>query len=163
LGTRPAPGTQQPAGTQLWNDVHDGRAPLVVQCSNPAAVLHLLKATEPYRTVQLVLFLTGDSVYETAAELKDRKARVILRPGLERGRMPNTRDGFTRARRLQEAGVELVSSRPGRPPVVPAVGRFGAAPPQPEEAAETTPVLTVDQDFPLFPVAVLVKTGLPRQ
>src|SRR5262249_28090753 len=49
-----------------------------------------------------------------------------------------------------------------KPPTPPATGRFGAAPPMPEEAAEGTTTLSIDQDAPLFPVAILVKCGLPR-
>ncbi|MFL5341419.1 MAG: amidohydrolase family protein [Gemmataceae bacterium] len=160
LGTRPAPGSPQAAGTQLWNEVHDGKTALVAQCGSPAAVLHLLKAIEPYRSVQLVLFLTGDAIYETASALKDHKARVILRPGLDL--VPNTRDRFNPARLLHEAGVEFAFSLTARPPAQPAAGRLGAAP-TPTDEAETTPPLTIDVDFPLFPVAMLVKTGLPRR
>jgi len=124
-------------------------------------VLHLLKATESYKNLRLVLFLAGESIAETAPQLKERRVRVILRPGLEL--MPNTRDRFNPARLLHEAGVDFAFSLSAKPPTPPAAGRFGAAPPMPEEAAEGTQSLAIDQDAPLFPVAVLVKCGLPRQ
>lgn len=148
-------------GANLWNDVVDGKTPFVVQAQNPAAVLHLLKATESYKNLRLVLFLAGDAIAETAAQLKERRIRVILRPGLEL--MPNTRDRFSPARLLHESGVDFAFSLSARPPAVAAGGRFGAAPPTPDDVAEGTATLTIDQDAPLFPVAILVKCGLPRQ
>src|SRR5437763_1789153 len=80
LGTRPALGSAQPAGTFLWNDVYDGKTALIAQPANVAAVLHLLKAVEPYKTVKLTLFLSGEMVPDTVAELKRAKLRVLLRP-----------------------------------------------------------------------------------
>jgi Amidohydrolase family len=158
--SRARPGTTPAPGTQLWTDVFEGKLPLVAQANSPAAVLHLLKATEPFKNVKLVMFLTGESIAETTPALKERNVRVILRPGLEL--MPNTRDRFNPARMLQEAGVDFVFSMTARPPAAPAAGRFGAVPNPDDAAAETTLTLSIDQDFPLFPVAILVKTGLPR-
>src|SRR5262249_54721839 len=151
--SRARPGTTPAPGSQLWADVFDGKVPLVAQANSPAAVLHLLKATESFKNVKLVMFLTGESIAETTPALKDRNVRVILRPGVEL--MPNTRDRFNPARMLQEAGVDFVFSMTARPPAAPATGRFGAVP-NPDDAAETTPTLSIDQDFPLFPVAILV-------
>lgn len=149
-------------GSPLWGDVVDGKTPFVVQCQNPAAVLHLLQTTEKYKNLRLVLFLAGDAIAETAPQLKERHVRVLLRPGLEL--MPNTRDRFSPARLLHENGVDFAFSLSARPPAVAAGGRFGAAPnPNPDEAADGTQNLTIDQDAPLFPVAILVKYGLPRQ
>ena len=113
LGTRSAATAPQAAGVQLWNDVYDGKTPLVAHPNSPAAVLHLLKATEPYRLVKLVLFLAGDAVAETASALKERKVVVIVRPGFDL--MPNTRDRFSAARLLHEAGVEFAFSLTARP------------------------------------------------
>jgi amidohydrolase family protein len=144
------------AGTQLWTDVLEGKAPLIVEAANAAAVVHLLKALEPHKNVKLVLFLAGDAVAETVPLLKERKATVILRPRLDL--LPNTRDRFNAARMLQEAGVDFVFSLTARPPA--AAGGFGAA--AALQTEEQTPPLTIDSDFPLFPVALLTKTGLPR-
>ncbi len=148
------------AGSQLWSEVVEGKTPLVAQTGTAAAVLHLLKAIEPYKNVRLVLFVPGDAVAETVNEMKDRKVQVILRPGLEL--LPNTRDRFNPARMLHEAGIEFTFSLTARQAAAPAAGRFGAAP-NPNEEAESTPPLTIDPEFPLFPVAMLVKTGLPRR
>jgi hypothetical protein len=145
------------AGSQLWADVAAGKVPLVVEAANAATVVHLLKALEPHKNVKLVLFLAGDAVAETTPLLKDRQATVILRPRFEL--LPNTRDRFSAARMLHEAGVEVLFSLTARPPSAVQGTGFGAAAAQTEEQA---PTLTIDPDFPLFPVAMLVKTGLPR-
>ncbi len=161
-GSRPGGvgGGSPAAGSQLWADVFEGKTPLVAQANSPAAVLHLLKATEPFKNVKLAMFLASEAIAETTPALKDRNVRVILRPGLDL--MPNTRDRFNPARMLHEAGVEFAFSMTARPPVAPAVGRFGAVPIPDDAVAETTLTLSIDQDFPFFPVAILVKTGLPR-
>jgi predicted amidohydrolase YtcJ len=130
---------------------------LIAHPNSPAAVIHLLKATEQYKSVKLVLFLAGDAVAETANLLKDRKVLVILRPGFDL--LPNTRDRFSAARMLQERGVDFVFSLSARP-ATPAAALGAAAALNP--AAEAAPVLTIDPDFPLFPVAMLVKTGVSR-
>jgi hypothetical protein len=153
------PGGLAPAaGAQLWQDVYDGKAPLLASAANAAAVVQLLRALEPYKNVKLALFAAGDVAAETVDALKGRNVRVILRPGLDM--VPNTRDRFNAARLLHEAGVEFAFSLTARPPAGDAQGRLGAILGDAEPAAAPGPT---DQDFPLFPVAVLVKTGLPRQ
>jgi hypothetical protein len=142
----------------MWADVHAGKTPLVAEVNNPAAVLHLLKAIESYKNVKLVLFLAGESVAETAPQLKERSVRVILRPGIEL--LPNSRDRFNPARHLQENGVEFAFSLTARPPAAGGGGPTGGGAIPTE--TESTPTLSIDPDFPLFPVAMLVKTGLPR-
>ncbi len=84
-------GTPQ-ADAQLWKAVYDGKTPLLAHANNAAAVLHLLKATESFRNVRLVMYLSGDAIAETLDELKARKVQVVLRPALEL--LPNTRDRF---------------------------------------------------------------------
>src|SRR5207248_1256392 len=128
--------------------------PLVASAANPAAVLHILKAAEPYKNLKLVLFMGGDAVAETADALKGRGVKVILRPGLDLA--PNTRDRFNPARVLHSAGIEFAFSLTAKPPSA-AANQAAAAMTGDSDAA-----LTVDADCPLFPVAMLVKTGLPR-
>jgi hypothetical protein len=147
------------AGAQLWQDVHDGKLPLICNVANAAAVVHLMKAVEPYKSVKLVLFASGDSLYEAIDALKGRNVRVILRPGFDL--VPNSRDRFSAARLLHEAGVEFGFSLTARPPT-PAAAGLGALPVLDPEAP-TPDTGPASQDFPLFPVAMLVKSGLPRQ
>jgi hypothetical protein len=152
-GSRPS-NAPQAAGAAMWADVLDGKIGLVAETANPAAVLHLLKAIEPFKSVKLVLFMGGDSVAETADALRGRNVKVILRPGLDL--TPNTRDRFNPARMLHEAGVDFAFSMTARPP--------GAAANQAAAAAlgDSEMALGLEADSPLFPVAMLVKTGLPR-
>jgi hypothetical protein len=145
------------AGTQLWNDVMEGKAPLVIEANNAATVSHVLKLLEPHKNVKPVLFLAGDAVAETLPLLRERKLSVILRPKFDL--LPNTRDRFSAARLLQENGIEVIFSLSARPPAQPVAAPPGAAPTTPEEPA---PILTIDPEFPLFPVAMLVRSGLPR-
>jgi hypothetical protein len=151
--SRPTAGTAA-AGTQLWADVFDGKTPLVASAANAAAVLHLLKAVEPHKNVKLVIFMSGDAVAETVDALKGRNLKVILRPGLDL--TPNTRDRFNPARMLNDAGVEFAFSLTAKPPSVAANAAAAAI------TGDGDTALTVDADCPLFPVAMLVKTGLPR-
>lgn len=150
-------GSGPTADSQLFTDVIAGKTPLVVEANNAATVLHVLKAVEPHKQVKLVLFLAGDAVAETLEAIKESKASVILRPSVDL--LPNTRDRFNAARMLQDAGVEFTFSMTARPPSAAPAAAFGAAAP----TEETTPATGVDADFPLFPVALLTKTGLPRQ
>jgi hypothetical protein len=148
--TTPLPG----AGTQLWSDVLDGKTPLVAAAANSAAVLHMLKAVESYKNVKLVLFMSGDAVAETVDSLKGRNVKIILRPGLDLA--PNTRDRINPARILHDAKVEFAFSLSAKPPSV-AANQAAAA-----FTGDSEAVLTIDADCPLFPVAMLVRTGLPR-
>jgi hypothetical protein len=156
-GSRPDGfGASATQGAKLWADVVAGNVALFAECANSAAVLHLLKAIEPYRNVKLVLFLGGDSIAETVTAIKDRKATVIVRPGLEL--LPNTRDRFNPARLLYENGVEVAFTLTGRPPQAGGGGGAGRG----LGGEETPSVRTIDSEFPLFPVAIVVKTGMPR-
>jgi hypothetical protein len=152
-GSRPANAPPAP-GAVLWSDVLDGKTALVAAAANSAAVSHVLKAVEPYKNVKLVLFMGGDAVAETIDALKGRNVKVILRPGLDLA--PNTRDRFNPARMLHDANIEFAFSLSAKPPSV-AANAAAAAITGDSEAA-----LTIEADCPLFPVAILVKTGLPR-
>jgi hypothetical protein len=150
--------TSSAAGAQLWADVHDGKTPLIAAVANSATVLHLLKAVEPYKNVKLIIFGAGASVAEAIDSLKGRDVRILLRPGFEL--VPNTRDRFAPARMLNDAGIDFSFSLTAKPPAAPT----GAAP-IPDAGAlaagpDDNPAL---QDFPLFPVAMMVKSGLPRK
>jgi hypothetical protein len=139
-GGAPAFGGPAPAlnatTLKLWQAVHEGKAPLFANAQNPAAIVHLLKVLQPYKEVRLVLVAPASSLYETLDHLTGRPIRVIVSPGLSL--KPNTRDRIAMARLLHEAGVEFAFAQPD------------------------TRELLATQDFPLFSVAYLVKSGLPR-
>ncbi|MCI0465230.1 MAG: amidohydrolase family protein [Gemmataceae bacterium] len=123
---------------KLWQAVHEGKAPLLATASNAAAIVHLLKALEPYKDVKLVLVASGPSLYETLDRLRGRQVRIIVRPDLSL--KPHTRDRIAVAPLLHEAGLEFAFTHPLSPSE-----------------------LLASQDFPLFAVAYLIKCGLPRQ
>jgi hypothetical protein len=123
---------------KLWQAVYEGKAPLYANASSAAAVVHLLKAVEPYKDVRVVLTAPGPALYEAMDRLPGRKVRVIVRPGLTL--QPNTRDRVNLARLLHEAGVEFSFTHP-----------------------TNRDELAAAQDSPLFAVAYLVRCGLPRQ
>jgi len=137
-------------GAKLWADVKEGKAPLIVSAANGAAIVHVLKIIESHDKVKLTLFASGSAFAEAADALKGRNVRAIVHPDL--ALLPNTRDRFAPARLLNELGIEVALSLNARPQ---AAGTELAAPPPDERP----PI----QDFPLFSVAMLVKSGLPRQ
>lgn len=157
--TRPGPGAgggmggaaaAAAANLQVWRDLVEGKTPLVVSASNSATILYVLKLVETHKNLKLVIFASGDSLYEAREALKGRPVKIVLQPGLDM--RPNSRDRMNVARLLHEDGHEfsfslLASSSPGP------MGGGGSSP--------TDQFLS--QDFPLFPVAYAVKTGLPRQ
>jgi hypothetical protein len=131
-------------GTQLWADVRDGKAPLIVACANSASIVHVLQIVD--RTaVKLTLFASGTAFAEAADSLQGRSVRALIHPTVDM--LPNTRDRFTAARLLHDLGVEVAFSLTANPP---------GAGLDPAESA-------LAADFPLFPVAMMVKAGLPRQ
>jgi hypothetical protein len=144
------------ATPSLWQDVLNGRTSLIAAATSSAAVVQLMTLMQSYKNVKFVLFTTGDSAYEAIDALKGRNVRVILRPSIDL--VPNTRDRFNAARMLHEAGIEFAFSQSARTPGAGAAAALAGL----TGDADTTPD-TPDSDFPLFPVAMLVKTGLPRQ
>jgi hypothetical protein len=135
-GPGPGPGLDS-AMLKLWQTVHEGKAPLFANVANAAAIVHLLKAVEPYKDVKLALVAPGPAVYETLDVLNGRQVSLLIRPGLSL--KPNTRDRFDIAHLLHEAHLEFVFTQ-----------------------TTNRGDLLATQDFPLFPVAYLVKCGLPR-
>src|SRR5439155_7358910 len=130
--------TLDSATLKLWQPVYEGKAPLFANAANAAAIIHLLKAIEPYKDVKLVLAAPGAALYETLDFLAGRQVRVLVRPGLSL--KPGTRDRIDIAHRLHEAHLEFAFT-------------------QPTNRSE----LLATQDFPLFPIAYLLKCGLPRE
>ncbi len=132
------------AGGQMWLDVHDGKAPLIVSAANSAAIAHLVRAVEPYKNVKLTIMASGVAFADAIESLKGKNVRCVVHPNLEM--LPNTRDRFAPARMLHEAGIAFGFSLTSRP-----------------QATADIDNSLVQQEFPLFPVAMLVKSGLPRQ
>jgi hypothetical protein len=143
-GGRPGGGATT-AGNQLWADVREGKTSLIVACANSAAIVHVLQIVQPHKAVKLTLFAAGTAFAEAADSLKGRPVRALVHPSLEM--LPNTRDRFTAARLLNDLGVEIAFSLTANSP---------GAGLDPTDSA-------LAADFPLFPVAMMVKAGLPRE
>lgn len=126
------------ASPKSWQDVYEGKTPLFVSATSAAAIVHLMKAVEPYKDVKLIVSAPGPALSETIDHLVGRRVRLIVRPGLSL--KPNTRDREDVAQALYEAGLEFAFSQPANQ-----ADRLAA------------------QDFPLFPVAYQVRCGLPRR
>jgi imidazolonepropionase-like amidohydrolase len=122
----------------LWRAVAEGKAPLLVDASNAAAILYLLDATEEFKDVKIALIASGADVYRTLDRLADREGlTLLLRPTIDT--MPDNRDRINLPRIAHEAGLEIAFTQGGN--------RFG---------------LLSAQDTPLFEIGYLVATGLPR-
>jgi len=79
-----------PIEQKLWKQVAEGKRPLIVNANSPAAIVHVLRALEPYDKVNLALVTTGPNVYQTLDQLKGRRLSLILQPTIDLA--PNTRD-----------------------------------------------------------------------
>jgi Amidohydrolase family len=123
---------------KAWQAVYEGKAPLFVNAASAAAITHLLKAIEPYKDVKVALAAPGGALYETIEQLKGKPVKVIIRPNFSF--VPNTRYRMDISKLLHEAGIEFAFTQPAN-----------------------QSDLVASQDVPLFSVATLVKSGLPRK
>ncbi|CAN5501286.1 hypothetical protein BH10PLA2_BH10PLA2_02780 [soil metagenome] len=121
-----------------WQAVYEGKSPLFVTATSAAAIAHLLKVVEPYKDVKLALAAPGGALYEMIDQLTGKPVKVIIRPTFSF--VPNTRDRMDISKQLHQAGIEFAFT-------------------QPANQAD----LVAAQDVPLFSVATLVKSGLPRK
>ncbi len=135
--TRSSGGAPVSAAVELWKKVKDGETRVIVNVNNAAAILHLLAALKDSDDVQVVLVANGDHIYQTLDALKDRQnLSVVIRPDIETE--PTSAIRVNVARMLEEAKVNFAFSLSLR---------------------NDTAALV---DAPLFPVAMLVRTGLDR-
>jgi hypothetical protein len=122
----------------LWGAVAGGKAPLLVDASNAAAILYLLDAIKEFKEARIALIASGADVYRTLDRLAYREGlTLLLRPTIDT--MPDNRDRINLPRIAHEAGLEIAFTQGGN--------RFG---------------LLSAQDTPLFDIGYLVATGLPR-
>jgi hypothetical protein len=136
-GFAPGAGGFNIESLKAWQAIFEGKAPLFVSATSAAAIIHLLKVIEPYKDVKVALAAPGGAVFEALDALKGKPVKVILRPTFSF--VPNTRYRMDISKLLHEANIEFVFT-------------------QPANQAD----LVASQDVPLFSVAALVKSGLPR-
>lgn len=122
--------------TTLWQSVKDGKTPLILNVNNAATILYVLEVHKEFNKVQLTIVADGDDIYQTFDQLKDAKASIILRSGLNVA--PRSSDRINVPRMLETAGIP-----------------FGFS-------TSLDASLSAMPDTPLFPVSLLVKTGLSR-
>jgi len=144
----------------LWAKVVKGEQYLIVDVANSATILYLGEILEKYPEVKVALNTNGSTVFETLETLKKFKPLLILPPRIEN--QPNRQYRINAARIAHEAGLEVAFTglKPEAAAAMPGMragrGQRAAAPP-------TRGASEVNRDVPLFPVAYLVKAGLPRE
>ncbi len=123
---------------ELWTKVREGKMPLFVNVNNQASVAYLLKIMKDYEKARLVVVATGPNLYESLVELKENKnVTVVLQPGLDR--VPYKSDLMNVSQMLATKEIPFAIS----------MTLSGSQ-------------LTQSQDDPMFPLAMLVRTGLDR-
>jgi hypothetical protein len=120
----------------LWEEVRSGKKPLFVNVNNAATIMYVLKMQEDYEDLRLVLIASAPAVYQTMSALRGRNVAIILGAGLSIA--PRSNDRINVPRLLAEADIDFAFS------------------------TSLTSSLSSMPDTPLFPVSLLVKSGLPR-
>lgn len=124
---------------ELWNAVREGKSPLFVNVNNQASVAHLLRIVKKQEKVRLVLVATGPNLFESLDELKENKnVTVVLQPGIDI--VPFTRDRMNVSQMLADKEIPFAISM-----------------------SLSSSQLKASQDDPMFPLAMLVRTGLDRE
>lgn len=146
-GANSAPQSASPRGTtastdktkKYWDAVREGKSPLFVNVNNAASVAHFLQVAKKHEKVHFVLVATGGNLYQSLDEIKANKnVTVVLQPGIDT--VPFTSEMMNVSRMLAEREIPFAISM-----------SLGTA------------QLAAMQDDPMFPVAILVKTGLDRE
>ena len=122
--------------TALWTAVRDGKSSLIVNTNNAAAITYVLQIVKDYPKADVVLIGSGSDIYLTLDQLKDSKVSVLIRAGLDVAPRSNRRINIPKM--LHDADID-----------------FGFS-------TSLDNSLTLMPDTPLFPVSLLVKTGLPK-
>ena len=123
--------------TALWKDIREGRKPLMINVNNAATILHVIEILKKQEKVRVVLITTGGHAYQAFAALKEQKnLSIVIRPAIDT--IPFSRNRVNVAKMLHDAKI-----------------KFGFT-------VSSSSDVTGAPDTPFFPLAMLVKTGLPR-
>lgn len=124
---------------KLWEAVREGKAPLFVNMNNEAAVAYVLQFIKKYEKVKLVIVATGANLYQSLEPLEANKnVTVVLQPAIER--VPFTSDFMNVSQMLASRKIPFAFSM-----------------------SLSSSQLRSSQDDPMFPLAMLVRTGLDRE
>ena len=135
---RPESGAGESSGSvaePLWVKVRAGEVPLLINASNSATILHVLKLLEPHEKVRVALVANPADVYQVRAALSPTRMTLIVRPRLEK--VPNSATRINIAKELSTLSIPFCFS-----------------------LSTNQADFQQSQDTPLFPVASLVRTGL---
>lgn len=123
---------------QMWDDVREGKSSLCVNVNNEAAVAYLLQFAEKQEKLKLILVATGPNLYQSLDKIKQNEnITVVLQPGIDT--VPFTRDLMNVSQLLSEREIPFCISM-----------------------SLDRSQMSASQDDPMFPIAMLVKTGLDR-
>ncbi len=136
----PAAGSSSAADKikSYWDAVRDGKSPIFVNVNNAASVAYLMSFLKQNKKIRLVLVATGPNIVQSIDDLLENKnVTVVLQPGLDR--VPFKSEFINVSQTLAEKKIPFAISM-----------------------SLTNSQMLASQDDPLFPLAMLVKTGLDR-
>lgn len=140
--TRSSGSTEKSSADEIknfWDAVREGKSPLFVNVNNQASVAHLLQIVKELEKVRLILVATGPNLFESLEELKNNKnVTVVLQPGIDR--VPFTTDLMNVPQMLADKQIPFSISM-----------------------SLSVSQLRASQDDPMFPLAMLARTGLDRE
>ncbi len=124
---------------KLWEAVKKGEAAVFVNINNAATVAYVLQVAEKAEKAKFILVATGPNLYQSLDEIKrNANITVILQPGIDT--VPFTSDLMNVSRMLADRKIPFAISM-----------------------SLSSSQLIASQDDPMFPLTMLVKTGLERQ
>ena len=123
---------------KLWEDVQQGKSRIFVNVNNQASVAYLLQFAKKKEKLKIVLVATGPNLYQSLDKIgENENITIVLQPGIDT--VPFSRDLMNVAKLLSEKEIP-----------------FGIS------MSLSQSQLSANQDDPMFPLAMLVKTGLDR-
>jgi imidazolonepropionase-like amidohydrolase len=123
---------------KTWESIRKGDTPLFVNVNNEAAVAYLLQFAEKQEKLKLVLVATGPNLYQSLDKIqKNKNITIVLQPGIDT--VPFSADLMNVSQLLAEREIPFCISM-----------------------SLSQSQMSASQDDPMFPVAMLVKTGLDR-
>ena len=124
---------------ELWKAVKEGKSPLFVNVNNAASVAYVLQIMEKHEKVKLNLVSTGSNVYQLIDDIESNEnVTVILQPAIET--IPYSTNFMNVSQMLADKEIPFAFS----------MSLSGSQ-------------LRSSQDDPMFPLAMLVRSGLDRK
>lgn len=123
----------------LWKSVKEGKSPLFVNVNNAASVAYVLQIMKKHEKVKLNLVSTGANIYELLDDIESNKnVTVILQPAIET--IPYSNDLMNVSQMLADKEIPFAFSM-----------------------SLSSSQLSASQDDPMFPLAMVVRSGLDRK